>query len=333
MLAAVFWDYGGPEVLRWEGVADHEYGADDVVIKVDACGVNHCDLDMRAGVSRWSLDFPMVLGGEFAGVVMEVGASVTGVRCGDPVTALQQYYDADGRLIQFGIDCWGGYAQYVRVPARTVIALDSAEQIPLAAAGQTAATTAWRMVTTLGEVLPGETVLIPSASGGVASLLVGVSKLRGARVIATVGSPEKVAAVRELGADVVGCYRDVPVKQLVDDATGGAGVDCVLDTVAGPLFQDHLAALRTDGRFVTCGAHAGEVVELDVVRLFQHGHRLIGFGFVTELEMRTALSHVLEGRLRVPIAARFPLPEAGAAHAALDRREHIGKLLLEVPAP
>jgi len=104
-----------------------------------------------------------------------------------------------------------------------------------------------------------------------------------------------------------------------------------LDTVGGDLFKEHLHALRHDGRLVTCGAHAGEIVDLDIVRLFQHGHRILGFGFPSEAELREALSQVLAGRLTVPIAARYPLPEASCAHVALAERTHVGKLVLTVP--
>jgi NADPH2:quinone reductase len=328
MNAALLREFGGPDVLTWDRVPDPECGVDDIVIEVRACGVNHCDLDSRAGVSRWTLGLPMVLGGEVAGVVAEVGAGVRGLRPGDPVAALQHWARPDGSLVQIGIDCWGGYAEYVAVPARAVVALASPEQIEPAAAGQTAASTAWRMVSTLGQLRDGETVLIPSASGGVASTLVSAAALRGARVIATVGSPEKEAPVRALGADVVVCHRDAAIADVVAEETHGVGVDCVLDTVGGPQFADHLAALRLDGRYVTCGAHAGEVVPLDLVRLFQHGHRLIGFGFCTEAELRTSLAHALDGTLPVPVAGRYPMADAAGAHRALERREHVGKLVL-----
>jgi NADPH:quinone reductase-like Zn-dependent oxidoreductase len=331
MRATVFREYGGPEVLRWEEVPDPVASRGDVVIDVHACGVNHCDLDSRAGTSRWEFAFPMVLGGEFAGVISEIGDGVTGLSPGDPVTAVQYYPSGNGGFVQFGIDRWGGYAERVVVPAHAVIPLRSDDEIPLAAAAQTVATTAWRMVSTLADLQPGETVLVPSASGGVGSVLVGAAKLLGARVIATVGAADKNDAVSDLGADVVGCYATNSVVELVMEATGGRGVDCVLDTVGGPQFSEHLAALRLDGRLVTCGAHAGEVVPLDIVRLFQHGHRIIGFGFATDTELREGLGHVLEGRLRVPMACRFELADASAAHAVMDRREHVGKLLLERP--
>ncbi|MDX6533159.1 MAG: hypothetical protein QOF68_903 [Gaiellales bacterium] len=331
MRATVFREYGGPEVLRWEEVSDPVAGPGDVVIDVHACGVNHCDLDSRAGTSRWEFDFPMVLGGEFAGLISEIGRDVTGLSTGDPVTAVQYYPSGNGDFVQFGIDRWGGYAERVVVPAHAVIPLRSRDDIPLAAAAQTVAATAWRMASTLARLEPGETVLVPSASGGVGSVLVGAAKLLGARVIATVGSEDKVAPVTDLGADVVACHATTSVSEVALEATGGRGVDCVLDTVGGPQFSKHLASLRLDGRLVTCGAHAGEVVPLDIVRLFQHGHRIIGFGFASDAELREAIDLVLDGRLRVPIASTFPLPDAGAAHAVMDRREHVGKLLLERP--
>jgi NADPH:quinone reductase-like Zn-dependent oxidoreductase len=320
--------YGGPDVLTWTSVPDPHCASDEVVVRVMACGVNHCDLDSRAGVSRWSFELPMVLGGEFAGIVAEVGRDVHDVRPGDHVAVLQHYHAGDGRLMQFGIDRWGGYAELVAVPARALVPLSSPDQVEPAAAGQTVASTAWRMVTTLGNVRADETVLVPSASGGVGAALVSAAALRGARVIATVGAPAKIAPVRALGADVVLCHRDVSAADAVAELTSGAGVDCVLDTVGGPQLRDHLAALRLDGRYVICGAHAGEVVELDLVALFQRGHRLLGFGFCTEDELRESLAHVLAGRLRVPVAARYPVSDAAAAHRALDCREHVGKLVL-----
>jgi NADPH:quinone reductase-like Zn-dependent oxidoreductase len=328
MRASIFADFGGPDVLSWETVDDPRPGPEDVVVEILACGLNHCDLDSRAGVSRWSFELPWVLGGEFAGVVAETGAGVQGFAVGDPVAVLQHYARPDGSLVQFGIDCWGGYAEYAAVPAATLVPLGSRADVEVAAAAQTVASTAWRMVTTLGEVRAGETVLVPSASGGVGSALVRAAARRGARIVATVGSAEKAAAVRALGADVVAVHDEVPVRDLVAEATGGVGVDCVLDTVGGPLLADHLGCLRLDGRYVICGAHAGEVVPLDLVALFQRGHRLIGFGFCTEDELRTAISLALDGDLRVPVAAGYPIARAADAHRALDRREHVGKLLL-----
>ena len=340
MRAAVFRAYGGPETLEWDDVPDPDCGPDDVLVEVHACGVNHSDLDSRAGTSRWPFTLPWVLGAEFAGHVAAVGAAVEGIAEGDPVTAYQQYAcgrcdacarwrpDLCPRFTVFGTDCWGGYGELVRVPARAVIPLRSADDFELAAAGQCVVSTAWSMVVSVAAVRAGETVLVPSASGGVASAAVQAARIAGAQVVASVGSPEKLDAVRALGADVVFCYRDTPVAEAVLEATGGRGVDVVVDTTGGPRFADHLAALAPDGRLVTCGAHAGEVVPLDIIELFRRGHRILGFRVASPDEIRLALTMALDRRIAVPIARRFPFADAAAAHAFMDERRHVGKLLL-----
>jgi NADPH:quinone reductase-like Zn-dependent oxidoreductase len=340
MLAAAFWEHGGPEAIRWAEVPDPVLGAGDVLIEVQACGVNHSDLDSRAGTSRWPFTFPWVLGAEFAGVVREVGAEVHGVEHGQAVTVLQQYAcgscEACGRwrpdlcenFTVFGTDCWGGYAELVRAPARAVIPLDSPDEFLTTAASQCVVSTAWSMVVSLAELRAGETVLIPSASGGVAGAAIQCAKIAGAKVVASVGAPEKIARVEELGADAVFCYRDWPVAQAVGELTDGRGVDAVVDTVGGPLFPEHLSALRADGRLVTCGAHAGEVVPLDIVELFRRGRRILGFRLATPDEFRAALRLVLDGRIRVPVDRTFEMSAASDAHAYMSERNHVGKIVL-----
>jgi NADPH:quinone reductase-like Zn-dependent oxidoreductase len=307
---------------------------------VHTCGLNHCDLDSRAGTSRWTFAFPMVLGGEFAGYIYELGEGVTGWEVGQPVTALQQYScgscdrcrawrpDRCRSFVVFGTDRWGGYAQRVSVPAHTLIALRGAEDFMTAAAAQCVVSTAWHMVMSMARPRYGETVLVPSAGGGVASALVQCARMAGARVIATVGDGAKAEGVRKLGADVVLNYRQDDVVAAVHDLTGGEGVDYVLDTVGGPLFGTHLEALRVDGQLITCGGHAGEVVDLDIIPLFRRGHSLRGFRLATPDEIRHSLQLALDGRIRVPVHQTFPLTETAAAHEALDRRQHVGKIVL-----
>jgi NADPH:quinone reductase-like Zn-dependent oxidoreductase len=340
MLAATFREYGGPEVMRWEELDDPVPAADEVVIRVLACGLNHSDLDSRAGTSRWPFPLPWVLGAEFAGTVAAVGAEVESVAEGDPVTAYQQYAcgmcpacarwreDLCERFVVFGTDRWGGYAELAVVPARAVIPLRGEADFVPAAAAQCVVSTAWSMVVSVAGVRAGETVLVPSASGGVAGAAVQAARIAGARVIASVGSPEKVEGVQALGADVVFCYRETSVAEAVSEATEGRGVDVVVDTTGGPRFGEHLAAMAPDGRLVTCGAHAGEIVPLDVIELFRHGHRILGFRVATPDEIRTALRMVLDGRIMVPVDRTFRLAEAGDAHAYMDERRHVGKIVL-----
>jgi NADPH2:quinone reductase len=162
----------------------------------------------------------------------------------------------------------------------------------------------------------------------VAGALVQCAKLSGARVIASVGSASKLDAVADLGADAVFCYRDEPVAEAVGRFTEGRGVDVVLDTVGGPQIHDHLAALALDGRLAICGAHAGEQEPIDLVTVFQRGQRILGFRIATPPQIELALQMALEGRIRMPLDRTFPLRRAAEAHAVLDRREHVGKLVL-----
>jgi NADPH:quinone reductase-like Zn-dependent oxidoreductase len=340
MFAATFREYGGPEVMRWEEIQDPAPGPEEVLIEVRACGLNHSDLDSRAGTSRWSFSFPHVLGAEFAGSIAELGSQVENYTVGQPVTALQQFAcgrclacaswraDLCARFVVLGTDCWGGYAELVRVPARALIALRDETEFVAAAAAQCVVSTAWHMVFRLALVRAGETVLVPSASGGVAGAAVQCAKIAGARVIATVGDPAKLPDVLALGADHTFSYREQPVHQAVAELTGGRGVDAVIDTVGGELFGTHLGALAPDGRLATCGAHGGEVVELDIIELFRRGHRILGFRVATPEEIKQSLRMALDGHIRTPVAREFPLSEAAEAHSFLARREHVGKVVL-----
>ncbi len=340
MKAAAFFEYGPADVLRYADVADPALGPRDVLVRVEACGVNHSDLDSRGRTSRWTFELPWVLGAEFVGTVAAVGDEVESVRPETPVTALLQYNcgrcerceswrpDLCADFHIFGTTRWGGYAEYVSVPERAVVPLERRDNLLAVAGGQCVVSTAWHMVNRLAVVRPGDLVLVPSASGGVASALVQCAKLVGATVVATVGTEAKREKVRSLGADQV-VVRDDDLQEKLLEATDGLQFDAVLDTVAGrELFMTHLSLLRDDGTLVTCGAHAGEWVELDVVQLFQHGWRIVGFRMAPPDELRTALGLIMDGQVKVPIARTFPLSDAAEAHRFIERQQHVGKVLL-----
>ena len=134
--------------------------------------------------------------------------------------------------------------------------------------------------------------------------------------------------MRALGADVVFCYRDIDVAEAVAEATDGRGVDAVVDTTGGPRFAEHMAAMAADGRLVTCGAHAGEVVPLDIIELFRHGHRILGFR-VAYAGRDPRCSADGAGRPdHRPDRPHVRASEAAAAHAYMDERRHVGKIVL-----
>jgi NADPH:quinone reductase-like Zn-dependent oxidoreductase len=188
------------------------------------------------------------------------------------------------------------------------------------------------MVNRLAGIRPGDLVLVPSASGGVGSALVQCARLAGARVIATTGSPAKRELIQSLGADQVVLRGDGAGEPAGYTgallAAGGRHFDAVLDTAAGPQFGAHLEVLRDDGALVTCGAHAGEIVPLDVVKVFQHGWRIIGFRLAPPDELRAAVDLIRSGQVKIPVARTFPMSQAAEAHRYLDRQQHVGKVLL-----
>jgi NADPH:quinone reductase-like Zn-dependent oxidoreductase len=338
--AAAFFEYGPAEAMQYADIADPQIGPRDVLVQVQACGVNHSDLDSRAGTSRWPFELPMVLGAEFTGTVVEVGAQAAAIRTGDLVTALQQYScgrcgpcarwrpDLCAGFEIFGTTRWGGYGELVCVPSDAVIPLEPGDDLLAMAAGQCVVSTAWHMVNQLAVVRPGDLVLVPSASGGVAGALVQCAKLAGATVIATAGTPAKADQVRRLGADAVVAGNQRDIRPGLMAATGGRRFDAVLDTVGGARFGAHLSTLREEGTLVTCGAHAGEVVPFDLVPLFRNGWRIIGFRVAPPGELATALDLIRRGSITVPIAATFPVSDAAAAHRFLEQRQHVGKVLL-----
>jgi NADPH:quinone reductase-like Zn-dependent oxidoreductase len=342
--AAAFFATGPRAELTYADVPAPAIGPRDTLVRVQACGVNHSDLDSWRGTSRWDFTLPWVLGAEFTGTVTAVGDEVTSVGVGDLVTALLQYScetcercqnwrpDLCPNLTIFGTGCWGGYGEFVRVPERAVIPLQPGDDLLSIAGGQCTVSTAWHMVNRLAVVRPGDLVLVPSASGGVGSALVQCARLAGARVIATTSSPAKRELIEALGADQVvlrGDGADEPAsyaEALLE--AGGRRFDAVLDTVAGPMFGTHLEVLRDDGALVTCGAHAGEIVSLDVVKVFQYGWRIIGFRIAPPDELRAAVQLIRSGTIKVPVAKTFPLSQAAEAHRYLDQQQHVGKVLL-----
>lgn len=344
MRAAAFFETGPDAELTYAEVPTPAVGPRDVLVRVRACGINHSDLDSWRGTSRWEFDLPWVLGAEFVGTVAEVGGEVTSVGAGDLVTALLQYSceacerclnwrrDLCPNLKIFGTGCWGGYGEFVRVPERAVIPLRPGDPELAIAGGQCVVSTAWHMVNRLAAVRPGELVLVPSASGGVGSALVQCAKLVGATVVATTGSESKRELIESLGADQVvlrggdNLDRGNLKKALLQ--AGGRRFDTVLDTVAGEQFPAHLEVLRDDGMLVTCGAHAGETVDLDVVKLFQHGWRIVGFRIAPPDELRAAVDLIRNGIVKILVDKTFPMSEAAQAHRYLDQQRHVGKVLL-----
>ena len=341
MKAAWFRQYGGPEVLTYEDAPDPEPAPGEVLVRVRSAGVNHVDLDIRAGVSRFSVSFPHILGLEYAGEVAAVrqpGSNFPGSRFkeGDRVWVSPRVacesceYCLTGRdnLCRVAPRPSGGYCELVSVPASCLHPLPDNASFDDAAASQVAFGTAWHVLMTRAGLRAGETVLIQAAGSGIGSAGIQVAHLAGATVITTASSDEKLRKALDLGADHTINYRQEDFPEKVMELTGGKGVDVVMEHVGGEVFTKSLECLKKDGAIITVGGHGGEVVPFDIIPFFRSEHRLIGSAMWTRHELNQVMGLVFSGTLKPVIHQALPLSQAAEAHRLVDSREFIGKVLL-----
>ncbi len=314
--------FGGPEVVALDEVDDPRPAAGEVGIAVRAAALNHVDIDVREGLARFPVRLPHTLGVELVGEIDELGAGVDGAwAIGDRVTV----YDQGAVFSQSGR---GGLAERVVWPATRVVRLPDALSYEDAAAAGVVFASARHALLDRGALQPGETVLVQSVGSGLGSAAAQVAKLGGATVIGTTSSPEKAARVRTLGLDAVLDRTTADVAAEVRRLTDGRGADLVFEHVGGASFGVGLQALRPGGRIVVVGAHAGEEVPVDLVALFVVEQAIVGATRFERHDLEAVLELVAAGRLRPLIHATFTLAEAREAIEELERRRHVGKVLI-----
>ena len=316
-------EYGGRDRLLVEEVPDPKPGRDEARIKVDVCALNHVDVDIREGISRFEISLPHILGLEVVGRVDSLGPGAEGFEVGDRVMP----YLLGGDLF-IGVSAPGGFADYVLAPTKQLVRVPEAISDEQAGALQVAFGTAWHMLFGRGGLSIGEMVLINSVSSGIGSAAVQLAHLAGAFVIGTSSSQEKLEDARRNGMDLGIDYTTEDVPRRVMEATGGRGVDLVFEHVGGELFQKAIESLAQNGRMVTCGAHAGEVVPFDLIPFFRAQHTIIGSFVYDRDELEKALEFAARGLLRPLVAQTFALSDARAAFELLESREFFGKILL-----
>ena len=348
MKAVVIHKHGGTEELVYEDIETPTIGPTEVLINLKAVGLNHFDLDVCDGISGYlSLDMPHILGVEGAGVVAEVGSAVTAFKPGDRVMPYLTITSGicrhrvcncalgmDNICLDFeklGVTMWGTYAEYVKVTEHNVIRIPDGLSDLDAAAAQVAFATAWELCVIKAKIRQGDDVLVNAAGSGVGSAAVQVAHLAGARVIATAVSDEKLARARQWGADEVINYTTTDdIGEAVRELTGGRGVDVCIEMVGGKVLQQSLDALALNGRLSTCGAHAGEKVEIDMIEFFRKQITMTSCHFAPKSTNSAVLELVAQGKLKPVIAKVFPLSEMRAAHELLASRDFYGKIVLEV---
>lgn len=324
MKAVRFHETGGPDVLVYEDVADPTPGPGEVLVKVEAVGLNFADVMRRRGDPYPDPSpTPFILGAETAGTIAALGEGVEGIPIGLPVLAAP------------GV---GGYAQYVVVPAATLIPLpegfDAVSAAALLGHGLTAALT----LKQAAGIRPGETVLIEGAAGGVGSFAVQLAKLYGAgKIIAAASTPEKRAKAEALGAHASVDYTKAGWSDEVKALTDGKGVDIVIETAGGEVLGQALDAMAPFGRMIFLGQSSGETALVDPWRLTSTNHTVKGFylgPYLADAELMTAtvgelIGFVSTGQVKIQVGTVLPLSQAAEAHRLLEGRKTTGKVVLQ----
>jgi NADPH:quinone reductase-like Zn-dependent oxidoreductase len=340
MKVVLFREHGGPDKLSYEDLPMPQIGPQEVLIRVNACALNHLDIWIRQGSPAYSIPLPHVGGSDVSGIVEQVGTQVEGVSIGAQV------------FVSPGISCWrceyclagrdnmcrsyhllgtkthGGYAEYVKVPFRNVLPMPENLTFEQAAAFPLVSVTASHMLFPLASLQHGETVLVMGAGSGVGMMAVQLAKLAGARVLATVGSDDKVPKGVVLGADAVINHTREKVSDRVRMLTEGRGVDVVIEHIGPEVWTSCLDSLARGGRLITCGATTGADVTLNLRDLYSRQLTVKGSYMGTRAELVKAAELMGQGRLMVVVDRTFPLQDARAAQELMLSRKFFGKIVL-----
>ncbi|WUH99496.1 NAD(P)H-quinone oxidoreductase [Spirillospora sp. NBC_00431] len=318
MHAIVIREPGDADVLEWTRVPDPAPKPGEVLIDVVASAVNRADVMQRKGFYPPPDGAPPYPGLEVSGRVAELGADVTGPAPGDEVCALLS---------------GGGYAERVAVPASQVLPVPRGVNVVEAAGLPEVACTVWSNVHMLAGLRAGETLLVHGGGSGIGTFAIQLAKARGARVVTTVGSAEKAARCRELGADVTVNYRE-------DDFVDSGPYDVILDLIGAKYLARNVDALAVGGRLMVIGLQGGARAELDIGKLLGkralvHATTLRARPLEEKAEIVAGVrEHVwplLEaGTVRAVVDRRVPMADAASAHRLLEESGHVGKILLTV---
>jgi NADPH:quinone reductase-like Zn-dependent oxidoreductase len=345
--ALVIRAFGGPEVLEHLDWPAPRVGPRDVLIAVRAVSVGRTlDVEVRQRGADFRVTLPRIPGSDPAGVVAAIGDEVSGFRVGDRVAATSALFCGgcepclQGRTHAclehrvLGVHVDGGAAEYCLVPETSVVRVPNHVGFEQAAVMAVNYPMAWNLLRHAGGVRAGDDVLVMAAGGGLGIAGIAVARALGARVIAAAGSRWKLDRCAELfGIDALVDYSRPGWSGRVRElSAGGRGVAVVFENISSPeLFGESLAALREHGRLVTCGAHGGGIVAVDVRTLYRRHLSIVGESGASAAMTREVWQLVAERRIDLPpVLHRFPLSEAAAAHRAAAGRDCFGRVVLVV---
>jgi NADPH2:quinone reductase len=316
---------GGPEVLKATTMPTPKPSTGQLLVKVAAAGVNRPDVAQRMGLYPPPPGHSPLPGLEIAGEVVETGPGVSRWRSGDKVCAL-----VNG----------GGYAQYCIAEETSALSIPAGLDMIQAAAVPETFFTVWNNVFERGKLQPGEWFLVHGGTSGIGTTAIQLAKAFGARVLATAGSAEKCKACEGLGADRAINYKTEDFVAACKEATGGKGVDVILDMIGGDYTDKNVIAAAEDGRIVQIATLGGAEVKLNISRLMIKRVTLTGSTLRPRTrEVKAGFARALEaqvwplfsaGNIKVVMDSTFPLAQAAEAHRRLETSQHIGKIVLTV---
>ena len=343
MRAAILSAHGGPEAVQYiEDLPLPEPGVGEVRINIKAAALNRLDLWVRAGWKGLKLNFPHVICADGAGVVDAVGEDVRQFAAGDRVCidptvvrpddpALHTGLENQSRIAILGEHHGGTAAEYVVLPQRNLMKMPADFDFGEAAAVGLVGVTAWHSLITRGRLLPGESVLVVGAGGGVNSISIQIARLAGAKVYVVGSSAEKCRQAEALGADVTINREEEPQwARAIYQLTNRRGVDVVVDNVGQASLNSSIRACRIGGRILIVGGTSGYQVDLNIAQIFARQIALIGSTMGPHQDYMTLMNQVFAGKLQAVIGARLPLPEARYAQTLLEDNAVFGKVLLEL---
>lgn len=346
MKAMLLTGHGGPEKLVLENNwPTPNIAPDEVLVRVGACGINNTDIWVREGAYGVSddpdavasfgdspLQFPIIQGADIVGVIVDCGTNIDSSRNGQRVMVDFGIYEGPGDDIPshdyIGSGRPGGFAEYVAVPAENAHSVETPLSDVELATFCCAYSTGEHMLRRAG-VSEGERVLVTGASGGVGSGVIQLCRARGAIPYAVVGAGKEVSVII-IGAEGTITRGKGNLIEAVSEVTMNAPIDVVVDTVSGPLLPDLIEILSPQGRYATCGAMGGPMVEIDMRRIYLKNLELHGATQGARRDFAAVRDYALSGTIKPLVADVFALDELGRAQEKFKKKEFVGKLVIEV---
>ena len=329
MRAVVIHEHGGRDKLILEEVPDPEPAPGEILLRVKAVGLNYLDIFVRRGMPGLPIDLPRISGGDIAGEVAALGDGVQSVTTGQRVLIDPAITMPDGTGGALGESVTGGLSELFTVSAENAIPLPDDVTYEQAAALPIAYGTAWRMLITRGKLQAGESILILGASGGVGTGAVQIAKMLGCEVFAAASSPDKLAQLKDLGADHLVNYIEHPeFHRYVRGKRGGEGVDVVVNYTGGDSWVRSLKAVKHGGRILTCGATAGFDPPTDIRYIWRREMDILGSDGWRRQDLIDLLDAVRQGSIIPVIGAVLPLEDTAEGHRLLEDREIFGKVII-----